>query len=85
MSHVSNEMACQELVELVTAYLDGALTPTDRDRFEHHLSDCPGCVEYVEQMRAAVRLTGKRPRAETLPPELRDALLAAFRSWNRPH
>ena len=63
------DITCQELVELVTGYLEGALPARERERFEHHLALCPGCVIYVEQMRETVRLTGERPREETLPPE----------------
>jgi anti-sigma factor RsiW len=49
-------MTCQELVELVTDYLEDALTPEERERFEAHLDDCPGCRAYVEQMRVTIRL-----------------------------
>jgi anti-sigma factor RsiW len=75
----ANEMVCRELVEVVTDYLEGALDPEARERFEAHLAECPFCVEYVEQMRdvgGAVRgLAG-----ETISVDARDALLAAFRS-----
>lgn len=77
------DITCQELVELVTGYLEGALPARERERFEHHLALCPGCVIYVEQMRETVRLTGERPREETLPPELRESLLAEFRGWKQ--
>jgi anti-sigma factor RsiW len=49
-------VTCQELVELVTDYFEGALDETDRDRFEAHLTVCPGCVHYVGQMRVTLRL-----------------------------
>jgi len=83
VSVASDEMACQELVELVTAYLDGALSPADHDRFERHLAECPGCVEYLRQMRVTVRLTGSQPREEILPAHLRAELLAVFDRWKR--
>src|SRR5690348_9549606 len=44
-------LACQELVELVTAYFDGTLSGTDRRRFRRHISGCDNCTAYVEQMR----------------------------------
>jgi len=78
---LSVELTCQELVELVTAYLEEGLSARDRDRFERHLSYCPGCVTYVEQIRETVRLTGEQAREETLAPEARTELLAAFRTW----
>jgi mycothiol system anti-sigma-R factor len=78
---MSAELTCQQLVELVTDYLDGALTSADRARFESHLSACPGCTTYVEQLRETVRLTGRRLTEETLPDELRETLLRQFRDW----
>jgi anti-sigma factor RsiW len=76
-------ITCQELVELVTDYLDGALPPGTREAFEAHLGVCPGCVTYVDQMRETVRLTGALTE-EQLDPAVRDQLLAAFRDWQRP-
>jgi predicted anti-sigma-YlaC factor YlaD len=76
---LDRELACREVVELVTAYLEDALDPIDRERFEEHLVFCDGCENYLEQMRTTVRLTG-RVEAE-LPPGLQSELLEAFRSW----
>ncbi|MDQ5874162.1 MAG: zf-HC2 domain-containing protein, partial [Actinomycetota bacterium] len=45
------ELTCRELVELVTDYLEGGLTPEDRMRFEEHLLICEGCSAYVDQVR----------------------------------
>ncbi|MFC0454871.1 anti-sigma factor family protein [Rhodococcus jostii] len=73
-------MDCQDLVELVTAYLEDGLDPTARDRFETHLGICPGCANYLEQMEQTVHTLGELP-AEKLDPALRDRLLAAFREW----
>jgi anti-sigma factor RsiW len=78
----AQRITCQELVELVTDYLDGALPPETRDAFEAHLEVCPGCVTYVEQIRETVRLTGTVSE-EQLNPAARDGLLAAFRDWRR--
>lgn len=74
-------MSCQELVELVTAYLEDALTPEDRGRFEAHLATCDGCQAYLEQIRATIRLVGRVTPADLSPEAERD-LLAAFRSWH---
>jgi anti-sigma factor RsiW len=79
---VQPEMSCRELVELVTDYLEDALDPVTRQRFEQHLQVCDGCVAYVDQMRTTVRLLGEVPE-ESLSPEVRDRLLAAFRGWRR--
>ena len=51
---LDRELACQEVVELVTAYLDDALEPADRERFEEHIVFCDGCDNYLEQMRTTV-------------------------------
>ncbi|HKW20351.1 MAG TPA: anti-sigma factor [Ktedonobacterales bacterium] len=72
------ELTCQELVELITSYLDDALTSEERQRLEHHLTYCHGCRVYLEQMRATLRLVGRLSR-EDIPDHLRDGLLAAFR------
>jgi anti-sigma factor RsiW len=76
---LDRELACQEVVELVTAYLDDALDPNDRERFEEHLVFCDGCQNYLEQMRTTVRLTGHVE--QELPRELEEQMLEAFRNW----
>jgi anti-sigma factor RsiW len=75
-----NEMACQELVEVITDYLEGTLPQSDRARFDAHLAACPGCREYLEQMRALIRLSGSLT-AKSIEPATRDSLLRAFRRW----
>ena len=77
---LDRELACNEIVELVTAYLEDDLTPPDRERFEEHLVFCDGCDNYLEQMRLTVDVTGRLPTRE-LPPELEERLLEAFRGW----
>ena len=74
------QLSCQELVELVTDYLEGALPEEERRRFEQHVGPCDGCREYVEQMRTTIELAG-RLEPETLSPEAERALLAAFQDW----
>lgn len=75
-----SEMACQELVEAITAYLDGSLPDADRRRFDAHLAQCPYCAEYLEQMRATIARLGTVDEA-ALSDETRERLLAAFRDW----
>lgn len=74
------EMTCKELVEVVTDYLEGSLTPTDLRRFEEHLLDCDGCVVYIEQMRETIRLVGALGE-EDVPPEAAEELMRAFADW----
>lgn len=73
-------LVCQEVVELVTEYLEGALPRRERRRFEAHLADCPHCTEYLAQMRTTIRLTG-RLGPDDLTPEMRDDLGELFRRW----
>jgi len=73
-------MSCRELVELVTAYLENALSLEDRMRFETHISGCHGCTTYLEQMRLTIRLTGML-RVDDVSREAEAALLGVFRSW----
>jgi predicted anti-sigma-YlaC factor YlaD len=74
------DIVCRQAVELVTDYLEGALTRRDRARFEHHLRGCPHCREYLEQMRATIAVLG-RVEPESLAPEVRDELVALYRRW----
>ena len=53
------DLVCQQAVELVTDYLEGALSRRDRRRFEAHLAGCPHCTEYLAQMRETIQLTGR--------------------------
>ena len=81
MSLFTREMACQELVELVTAYFDGSLSRSDRRRFRAHIRGCPHCTAYVEQMRLIIEATG-RLTEEDIPSGAREELLEAFRGWS---
>ena len=80
MSEPVAQLSCQELVELVTDYLEGALPPRDAARFEEHIAICAGCRAYLEQMRATIRIVGRLEPAD-LDSEAEAELLAAFRDW----
>ncbi len=75
-----SEITCREVVEIVTAYLDDALAPADRARFEEHVAGCDGCTNSLGQMRETIRLTGSLTE-EQIPAEQRGVLLEAFRDW----
>jgi anti-sigma factor RsiW len=75
-------MTCQELVELVTAYLDDTLPPDQRRAFDEHLALCPGCERYLTQFQQTIALVGELPE-ESLSPPARERLLAAFSEWRR--
>jgi anti-sigma factor RsiW len=76
------ELSCQELVELVTDYLEGALPSELHDRFERHIAHCSGCQAYLKQMRATIRATGTLT-VDSLTPDAESTLLAAFRGWRQ--
>ena len=80
MTKPVEQLSCQELVELVTDYLEEALPEDERQRFQEHLNACNNCRRYLEQMRTTLRLTGKLAQS-SLSPEAEEALLDAFRSW----
>lgn len=74
-------LTCQELVELVTDYLDDALDPADRARVDAHVASCPGCAAHLNQMRATVAIVRAVAELESRPDV--SGLLAAFRTWKR--
>jgi anti-sigma factor RsiW len=80
MSVFTRPLACQELVELVTAYFDGSLSRTDRRRFRRHIEGCDNCSAYVEQMRLVIDASG-RLTEDDIDPAAREELLDAFRGW----
>jgi anti-sigma factor RsiW len=80
VTDVVEKLSCQELVELVTDYLEGTLPEAERERFDAHIATCAGCRMYVEQMRATLRVVGELT-PESLNEEAEETLLRAFRTW----
>lgn len=78
----TEELTCKQLVQLVTDYLEGALSATDHRRFEVHLKKCDGCSAYLIQMRDTIRISGVLTE-ESLDPHAKDELLSAFRTWKQ--
>ena len=74
------DLACREAVELVTDYLEGALSVADRTRLETHLAACPHCSQYLAQMRRTLDALG-HISAEELEPEVQYELVALYRRW----
>ena len=79
-SDVKHMYACREVVELVSEYLEGAMTPEQMTRFELHLNLCDGCFSFVEQARTTAGMAG-RLSEDQIPDEMKTKLLAAFREW----
>jgi anti-sigma factor RsiW len=72
-------ISCQEVVEIVTDYLEGQLDEATRTELEAHLALCPGCDLYLEQMRATIDELGHVP-VETLSEQAQADPMAAFRT-----
>jgi anti-sigma factor RsiW len=82
MADSHDHITCQEVVELVSDYLDEAMSVDEASLFEQHLNFCDGCVWYVDQLRTTISAAA-RIREEDLEPDARDRLMAAFRDWRR--
>ena len=82
MSAAAPELTCQELVELITDYLEDALPVSERARFEVHIRTCDGCDVYLAQMRTTIRLIGTLAENQ-VDPAARERLLLLFRDWHR--
>ena len=80
MLSLRKDYACREMVELITDYLEGTLSRSQRRRFEAHLEKCENCTEYLHQMRATILAAG-RLREQDLTPEMREEFGALFRRW----
>jgi anti-sigma factor RsiW len=75
-----HEITCEQAVALVTDYLEDALAPEDRARFETHLSECPLCTEHFRQIRMSIAALG-RVRVDDLSPRTREDLMLLYRRW----
>jgi predicted anti-sigma-YlaC factor YlaD len=78
-----DDITCREVLELLTDYLEGALAPAAEMAVAAHLDACEGCRCYLEQLNASIAATAEL-REDTVPAEIRETLLAAFRTWRRP-
>ena len=84
-AQAGDDLRCVEFVELITDYLEDALSDDVRTRIEAHLDTCPGCSAALEQLRIVVNLTGELTESdvEDLDPLEREALLSTFRRLRR--
>jgi anti-sigma factor RsiW len=79
MATSADELACNELVELVTDYLEDALPQSERNRIERHIASCDGCTRYIEQIRETIMAAGRLTPGDVPAPVI-DRLLAVFRA-----
>jgi anti-sigma factor RsiW len=73
-------LVCRQAAELVTDYLEGALSQAQRRRFEAHLARCPDCPEYLAQIRAVIALAGTIT-PDDLTPRMRGEFTRLYRRW----
>lgn len=73
-------LSCQEIVELVTEYLEGTMDVPLAAAFDAHLAHCDGCTLYIEQIEAMIRIAGTI-EADALPADFRAGLVEAFRDF----
>jgi predicted anti-sigma-YlaC factor YlaD len=77
-SVTADEITCEQFVELVTDYFEGALRSRTTSRVEEHLVMCDWCVAYAEQMKATIALLAGLGDGDS--PEPRDSALAVLRA-----
>lgn len=75
-------MNCDDFVELVTEFLEGALSEEDEQRFIAHLAECSGCESYLDQFRQTIATAGELT-PDNISPDARQQLLSAFRGWQQ--
>ena len=78
---MSTQIACRELLELITDYLDDALPGDVRTAMTAHLEACDGCARVLEEFRTTFALPGTLTEDRVRPAQ-RDLLLTAFRGWS---
>jgi anti-sigma factor RsiW len=77
MTH--RDVPCQELVELLTDYLDDVMSPDLRADVESHLADCPGCQNALQHLSRTVAAL-REVEVDQLDARIRGRLLDEFRT-----
>jgi anti-sigma factor RsiW len=82
-TRLHRDLVCRQAVQLMTDYLDGALSNPQARRFERHLVGCPHCTEYLNQLRVTIAVSAKIGADPSVDQETRQALIAMYRAWRR--
>jgi anti-sigma factor RsiW len=69
----ADDLACRDLVEVITDYFDGAMNDDDRTRFERHLAGCSGCQAVLSQFRTTLQITRRLTEDQVPGAARRDA------------
>ena len=72
-------MNCEEIKNLMDAYLDGELDPITSQKVEQHLRDCPKCEQAYEVETAMAHAIGKAAPYYKAPLELRERIQVSLR------
>ncbi len=82
MGYMAGNFTCQEVAQLITEYLEGTFSLSQRLRFQMHIGLCFACRNYLHQMKYTVATLGQLP-TEPVPPEIKEALMHKFRTWKK--
>jgi predicted anti-sigma-YlaC factor YlaD len=77
-----DELNCQQVVELVTDYLENTLLPEMHERLKAHVATCPGCENYIEQVQLTIDMLHQIAR-ESVFPSTKQELLQLFQDWKK--
>lgn len=80
MSYMAGNFTCKEIAALITDYLEGSFTLSQRLRFQMHIGLCVACRNYLSQMKYTVATLGQLP-SEPIPPQVKEELMKRFRTW----
>jgi hypothetical protein len=75
----TKDLPCQELVEIITDYLEGIMPLEEQIRFDRHVGSCGGCATYLRQMQCAIRVMERLRPVPDVAPETWHHPLHAFR------
>lgn len=82
MGYMAGNFTCREIAALITDYLEGSLTLTQRVRFQMHMGLCLACRNYLTQMKYTVATLRQLP-SDPIPPQIKEELLRRFRTWKK--
>ena len=82
MDNLKGKLTCKKVTEVITDYLEGALTLWDRLRFQMHLGMCFSCRRYLRQMKYTIQTLGQLP-SDPIQPDVREELLTRFKNWKK--
>jgi anti-sigma factor RsiW len=79
----SHDIGCPECMDLLADYVDGVLPREQAELLEWHIEGCAPCVAFVNTYKGTVD-AAKRLRETSLPPELRERLIAFLQRTDVP-